>query len=47
MIRITLKPKGWKEGVMVIGGNWPSAEAAVRESAVGRASVRIKLFGFF
>jgi len=42
MIRITLKPMGWKEGRMMIGANRPSAETAVRESAVGRASVRIR-----
>ena len=42
MIRITLKPKGWKEGRMVIGANRPSAEAVVHESAVGPASVRIR-----
>ncbi len=42
MIRITLKTVESKEERMVIGGKRPSAEAAVRESAVGRASVRIR-----
>jgi len=36
-----------KEERMVIGGNRLSAEAAVRESAAGRAFVRIEFLGTF
>jgi hypothetical protein len=42
MIRIILKPKERKEGRRVTGANRTSAETAVRESAVGPASARVR-----
>ena len=42
MIQITLKTKALKEERIMTGGKGPSAEAAVRESAVGPVSVRTR-----
>ena len=42
MIQITLKTEALKEERVMTGGKRASAEAAVRESAVGRVSVRIR-----
>jgi hypothetical protein len=42
MIQITLRTKALKEERMMTGDKGPSAEAPVRESAVGPVSVRIR-----